>query len=180
MPEAIKKRRDLQKAMVASLISQGYYTFANGNQISNFIYIKKVNVGDLGMTKMLTTECIVPETDPTWPVKFPGWRGNCDLWSANNFLPTAGNRNIAIQGMFRYINPAGAEATALVAAGYVKTKWGQSIVDYKDEYSVNIFKGYTDAYYAAGAPPRYMCPLSSETISKSNGLITNGYGFAQQ
>lgn len=180
MPEAIKKRRDLQKAMVASLISQGYYTFANGNQISNYIYVKKVNVADLGMTKMLTTECIVPETDPSWPVKFPGWRGNSDAWYSLGFLPSSGTRNLALKGMFRYINPAGAEAAALVAAGYVKTKWAQNIVDYKDEYSINIFKGYTDAYYAAGVPPRYLCPLSSETISKSNGRITNGYGFAQQ
>lgn len=180
MPEAIKKRRDLQKAMVAGLVSDGYYTFANGNQISNYIYVKKVNVGDLGMTKMLTTECIVPDTDPTWPVKFPGWRGNSDAWYSNGFLPTSGTRNLAIQGMFRYIDPAGPEAAALVAAGYVKTAWAKNIVDYKDEYSINIFKGYTDAYYAAGVPPRYMTPLSSETISKSNGLITNGYGFAQQ
>ena len=179
MPDMIKQRRDIQKAMVAGLTANGYYTFPNGNTISSFIYVKPVNVtAYAGMTKMLTTQCTVVEPDPTFPVKFPGWRGNCDLWPA--YLPSAGNRNLAIMGLFRYINPAGAEATALVAAGYVKTAWGSLIVTNKDQYTLNVFKGYTDAYYAAGVPPRYLLPLSSETISKSNGLITNGYGFAQQ
>jgi len=132
------------------------------------------------MTKMLTTQCTVAESDPTWPVRFPGWRGNCDLWAANGFLPSAGTRNLAIQGMFRYINPASPEATALVAAGYVKTKWGQNIVANAAQYTTSVFKGYPDSYVTSGAPPRYFLPLSSETISKSNGLITNGYGFAQQ
>jgi hypothetical protein len=178
MPEMIKQRRDIQKAMVTGLTTNGYYTFANGNTISSFIYVKALNVTSLGMTKMLTTQCTVTEADPTFPVKFPSWRGNCDLWPA--YLPSAGNRNLAIMGLFRYIDPAGPEATALVAAGYVKTAWGSLIVSNKDQYTTNVFKGYTDAYYTAGVPPRYLLPLSSETISKSNGLITNGYGFAQQ
>jgi len=180
MPAKIKEMRDLQKAMVNGLTTKGYYTFPNGNTISSYIYVKAVNVGDLGMNKMLMTQCLVPETDPTYPVRFPSWRGNCDLWTANGFLPTAGNRNLAIQGLFRYIDPASAEATALVAAGYKKTAWGANIVTNKDQYTTNVFKGYTDDYYAAGVPPRYLLPLSSETISKSNGLISNGYGFSQQ
>jgi hypothetical protein len=180
LPEKIIALRTAQAAMVAGLKANGYYTFANGNTISSYIYTKKVNVGDLGMTKMLTTQCTVDETDPTWPVRFPGWRGNCDLWSAQGFLPTSGNRNIAIQGLFRYIDPAGAEAAALVAAGYTKTAWGSNIVANEGQYTTSIFKGYTDAYYAEGVPPRYLLPLSSETISKSNGLISNGYGFAQE
>lgn len=176
MPDMIKKRRDIQKAMVAGLTTNGFYTFPNGNTIPAFIYVKAVNVGDLSMTKMLTTQCIVAEADPTYPVRFPGWRGNFDQWS--QFAPTSGTRNLAIQGLFR--NITGAEATALVAAGYKKTAWGSTIVANKDQYTSNIFKGYTDAYYASGVPPRYLLPLSSETISKSNGLITNGYGFPQQ
>jgi starch-binding outer membrane protein, SusD/RagB family len=178
MPEMIKYRRDQQIAMVNGLTTKGYYTFPNGNTISSYIYIKSVNVADLGMTKMLTTQCMVAETDATWPVRFPSWRGNCDLWTA--YLPTTGTRNIAIQGLFRYIDPAGTEAKALETAGYKKTAWGSNIVANKDQYTTNIFKGYTDAYYSAGVPPRYLLPLSSETISKSNGLISNGYGFAQQ
>lgn len=180
LPEKIKEMRDLQKAMVDGLESKGYYTFANGNTISNYIYVKAVNVADLGMTKMLTTQCSVDETDPTFGVRFPGWRGNCDLWTANGFTASEKNRNLSIHGLFRYIDPNSAEAVALVAAGYKKTAWGANIVANKAQYTTNVFKGYTDAYYAAGAPPRYLLPLSSETISKSNGLITNGYGFSQQ
>lgn len=180
MPEMIKQRRDLQIAMVAGLTTNGYYTFPNGNTISNYIYVKAINVGDApySMTKMLTTQCTVAESDATYPVRFPSWRGNCDLWPA--YLYTTGKRNLAIQGLFRYINPTSPEATALVAAGYVKTAWGANIVANKDQYTTNIFKGYPDNYYTTGVPPRYLLPLSSETISKSNGLISNGYGFAQQ
>ncbi len=180
MPQKIKEMRDLQKAMVDGLESKGYYTFANGNTISNYIYVKAVNVADLGMTKMLTTLCTVDETDPTFGVRFPGWRGNCDLWTANGFTASDKNRNLSIHGLFKYIDPNGDEAAALVADGYKKTAWGGNIVANKAQYTTNVFKGYTDAYYAAGAPPRYLLPLSSETISKSNGLITNGYGFSQQ
>lgn len=176
MPEKIKQLRDLQTAMVNGLETDGYYTFTNGNQIPAYIYTKKVNVADLGISKMLTTQNTVAEADATYPIRFPSWRGNCDAWSA--YTGTTGTRNLAIQGIFR--NITGAEATALVAAGYAKTAWGSVIVTNKGQYTTSIFKGYTDAYYAAGAPPRYLLPLSSETISKSNGLITNGYGFSQQ
>ena len=177
MPEKIKQVRDSQKAMVEGLKSKGYYTFENGNTISNYIYIKTVNVADLGMNNMLTTQCDVDETNPAYPVKYPSWRGNCDLWSSYGFSNSSGNRNMAIKGLFRYIDPNGAEAAELEAEGYVKTDWGATILTYEAQYTTDIFKGYSDALYSEGAPPRYLFPLSSETISKSNGLITNGYGF---
>jgi hypothetical protein len=178
LPQKIMDLRTAQSAMVNGLKTNGYYTFANGNTISKYIYTKKVNVADLSISKMLTTQCTVAEADPTYPVRFPSWRGNCDAWSA--YTGTTGTRNLAIQGLFRYIDPAGAEATALVTAGYAKTDWGSVIVTNEGQYTTSIFKGYTDAYFATGVPPRYLLPLSSETISKSNGLISNGYGFAQQ
>jgi hypothetical protein len=132
------------------------------------------------MTKMLTTQCTFDETDTTWPVKFPGWHGNCDLWASINplFVPSNGTRNLAIHGLFRYIDPAGAEATTLMTAGYAKKAWGSDIVANVGQYTTN--KGYTDAYYEAGVPSRYLLLLSSGTISKSNELITNGYGFARE
>ncbi|WP_165958204.1 RagB/SusD family nutrient uptake outer membrane protein [Segetibacter sp. 3557_3] len=175
LPAKIKELRDAQMAMVAGLKARGYYTFPNGNTISNYIYTKAVNVSEFGMTKMLTTQNTVPETDPSYPVRFPSWRGNADVWSA--YTPTSGNRNLAIKGLFNYIDPNGAEAAALVAQGYKKTNWGINIVTYEGQFTTNVFKGYSDAYYAAGVPPRYLLPLSSETIAKSNGLIKNGYGF---
>ncbi len=177
LPRKIKELRDAQTAVIDGLKTRGYYTFPNGNTISNYIYVKRVNVADLGMTKMLTTQNDVPETDPTFPVKFPSWRGTSDLWTNLGYTASSGTRNLAIKGLFNYIDPSGAEAAALIAEGYTKTPWGLNIVTYEGQYTTNIFKGYTDAYYAAGAPPRYLLPLSSETVSKSNGLISNGYGF---
>ncbi|HTN35503.1 MAG TPA: RagB/SusD family nutrient uptake outer membrane protein, partial [Arachidicoccus sp.] len=48
LPKAIKSIRDRQTAMINGLKSMGYYTFSNGNQISNYIYVKAVNVADYG------------------------------------------------------------------------------------------------------------------------------------
>jgi hypothetical protein len=180
LPQKIKSLRDTQKAMVAGLKSAGYYTFPNGNTISNYIYTKAVNVADFGLTKMLTTQNTVPESDPSYPVRFPSWRGNADAWTSLGYTPASGNRNLAIKGLFNYIDPNGTEAAALVAQGYKKTNWGINIVTNEGQYTTNVFKGYTDAYAAAGMPPRYLFPLPSEPILKSNGLITNGYGFANQ
>jgi len=177
LPQKIKALRDAQIAMVNGLKTNGYYTFPNGNTISNYIYTKAVNVSDFGMTKMLTTQNTVAETDPSYPVRFPSWRGNSDAWTSLGYLPTAGTRNLAIKGLFNYIDPSGTEAAALLAQGYKKVAWGANIVTYEGQYTTSIFKGYPDAYFSAGVPPRYLFPLSSETVSKSNGLIKNGYGF---
>jgi hypothetical protein len=177
LPKKIKELRDAQIAMVNGLKANGYYTFPNGNTISSYIYTKAVNVADLGMTKMLTTQNTVADTDPTYPVRFPSWRGNCDLWTSLGYTVSTGNRNLAIKGLFNYIDPSGSEAAALVAAGYKKTNWGINIVNNAAQYTTSIFKGYPDDYYNAGVPPRYLFPLTSETITQSNGLITNGYGF---
>ena len=188
--QKIKERRDAQIAMVNGLKSQGYYTFPNGNTISSFIYTKLVNVGSapFNMTKMLTTECTVPESDPTWPVRFPGWRGNSDAWPAytttNGLVVapyTAAGRNLAIKGLMKYIDPAGAEATALIADGYKKTDWGSLIIKSPNDVEyTNIWRGYPDSYVSSEVPPRYFWPLTSTTIAQSYGKITNGYGFAQQ
>lgn len=180
LPSKIKEVRDQQIAMVNGLQTDGYYTFPNGNTISKYIYVKAVNVADLGMSKMLITSTDVSSTDAKYPVKFPAWRGNCDLWTAQGFTASSGKRNLAIKGLFRYIDPASTEAAALLADGYVKTNWGADIITNKDQYTTSVFKGYPDSYVAGGVPPRYLLPLSSATITQSNGLITNGYGFAQQ
>jgi hypothetical protein len=60
-------------------------------------------------------------------------------------LPTSGTRNLAIKGLFNYIDPNGREAAALVAQGYKKTNWGASIVANEGQYTTSVFKGYTDA-----------------------------------
>lgn len=178
-PEAIKKIRDTQIEMVNGLESNGYYTFANGNTISGNVWVKMVNTADYGLKYMLTAQCEVNEEDSKYPVLFPGWRGNSDKWN-NGFSNAEGKRNMAVRGLFRYIDPNGPEAAALEADGYVKTAWGSDIVRSKVEFTTNIFKGYTDADYAAGNPPRYLLPMSSQTIAQSFGLLTNGYGLGQE
>lgn len=176
LPKKIKELRDRQTDMVNGLKANGYYTFSNGNQISNYIYTKRVNVDSLGM-KMLTTQNTVDPSDPSYPVRFPGWRGNYDGWASLGFTASSGNRNLAIEGLFEYIDPASQRGQDLIAAGYKLTAWGSNIVKNEGQYTTSVFKGYPDAYYAAGVPPRYLFPLTSETITQSNGLITNGYGF---
>lgn len=187
MPDRIKKLRDTQIAMVNGLKTNGYYTFPKtGMTISKYIWTKSVNMSSFGIATMLTGNSNVDETNANYPVLTPGWRGNCDKWTSsaynagNGYTALTGNRNIAIKGLYRYIDPAGAEATALQAAGYVKTNWGINIIANESQYTTDVFKGYTDAYYTAGAPPRYVRALAYTILSQSNGAITQGYGHAAQ
>jgi len=116
--------------------------------------------------------------DSTNPALYPGWRGQYDYTKipavASKVVGT--NHNVAIKGLFNYIDPANAEATSLQTSGYAKTNWGVDIVKYASSYDRNILSGIT----SAGDPPRYYWPIPSETISKSNGKVTNGYGLPQQ
>jgi starch-binding outer membrane protein, SusD/RagB family len=169
LPEAIATLKSELTAMINGLETNGYYTFANGNTISNYIWIKSVDAkSEYGYR--LTTQC----TDTTDPVLFPGWRGQYDSWdtySGKTYTKT----NLAIKGLFEYIDPYGTEATSLVADGYVQTDWGITIVNNKAEYLTNVFCGYEE-----DSAPIYLIPMSSNTISTSNGKITNGYGFVQE
>ena len=84
---------------------------------------------------------------------------------------------MAIQGLFEYIDPEGPEAAALEADGYVKTNWGVTIVEYKDDiYDRNILSGIGDGTTA----PRYYHPIPFEVLNQSGGNVTNGYGLPQQ
>jgi len=155
-------------AMVNGLTSQGYYTFANGNVISKYIWTKMVHLNN-------------PRTfdpDITDPTLYPGWRGQYDYSTipavANKVVGT--NHNVAIQGLFTYIDPAGTVATTLQSQGYVKTNWGIDIVNNYASYQFNILSGIT----AATDPPRIYFPIPSETITKSHGKVTNGYGLPKQ
>ncbi|MBS1655790.1 MAG: RagB/SusD family nutrient uptake outer membrane protein, partial [Bacteroidetes bacterium] len=162
--KAIAVQQDMA-AMVSDLSSQGYHTFSNGNVISKYIWIKMVNL----------TNPRTFDADTTNPALYPGWRGQYDYTTipsvANKVIGT--NHNVAIQGLFRYIDPAGAEAATLQSAGYTKTNWGIDIVNNFASYQHNILSGIT----APTDPPRIYFPIPSETISKSNGNVTNGYGL---
>jgi len=165
---AVAVRQEMS-AMINSLKTQGFYRFANGNVISNYIWIQKVN-----LSNPLTYDV----SDSTNPALYPGWRGqfNYATIPAVSGKVVGTNHNIAIKGLFTYINPTSAEATALQASGYVKTNWGIDIVNNAASYDRNILSGIT----SASTPPRYYWPIPFETISKSKGTVTNGYGLPQQ
>lgn len=165
---AEKVRADI-KAMIAGLTKDGYYTFSNGRTISNYIWTKLV---DAPATGMLTYNRV--EGDPA---QVPGWRGIYDYSTTSVASAVTGDKhNLAIQGLYSYIDPAGAEAAALEADGYKKETWGQDIIDGAETlWDYNILSGIT-----ASRVPLYFHPLPATTISQSAGHVTNGYGLPQQ
>ncbi len=158
--------------VVNNIKTLGYHHFANGNDLPAYIWIKKV-----ALTNPLTYDCAATDTLAN-PAAFPAWRGQYNYLTlpAVSSKVVGTTRNVAIQGLFRYINPSSAEATALVAAGYAKTNWGIDLANATAVYQRNILSGIT----SAGDPPRYYWPIPAETLAKSNGKVTNGYGLAQQ
>lgn len=186
-PEMIKSLKANLDKMVQELKDQGYAEFDNGNQLPAYVWTKMVDAKDQYGYR-LTTQC----TDKTDPVLFPGWRGQYNDWE-NVGGEGIGARynddyktNVAIKGLFRYIDPNGSEAATLEADGYERQRWAADIVgtkiaaegdivvsDYSDEYSTYIYRGYVE-----GAAPIYLVPINYQTLSTSS--VTNGYGFAQE
>ena len=184
MPERIVALRDRQIAMVNGLKTDGFYTFPEtGVTISSYIWTKFVDIKDIDPTlNLLTTETpdgLVP-SDPTYPVLVPGWRGTSDLWTDYISTLPSDEVNLAIRGLYEYIDPDGTLAAQLEAEGYERSPWGINMIENESHYTSDIFKGYPDSYFASGEPPRYIMPIPSETLSQSNGLITQGYGHASQ
>ena len=157
------------EAMIAGLETKGYYEFPNGRIISNYIW-----------TKLVKKETpLTYDADPSDPALFPGWRGQYDYSKldavASKVKGTA--HNLAIKGLFEYIDPKGPEAAALEADGYAKTDWGIEIVKQKGTlYDRNVLSGLGNE----GAAPRYYHPIPFETLNQSKGKVTNGYGLPQQ
>jgi len=163
---------------VNDLTTLGYHHFANGNDFPAYIYIKKIALTNPLTFDTPAADTIVANGPVLNTATYPAWRGQYNYAT----LPAVASKvvgtthNVAIQGLFRYINPAGPEAASLVAAGYVKTNWGVDLVSKATVYQRNILSGIT----SAGDPPRIYWPIPSETISKSNGRIVNGYGLPNQ
>lgn len=158
-------------AMINGLKTDGYYTFPNGNVISNYVWTKLVDAKTTYGYRLTATGV---EGDP---VLYPGWRGQHDDWSSLglNYGTTTPNTNLAIQGLFEYIDPNGTKAAELVADGYTKANWGKDIVDNEKEYNEYIFCGIKD-----NEPPIYLLPINPVQIASSNGTIYNGYGFKNE
>ncbi len=176
LPEAIRNIKEMTYKMIQGLKTNGYYTFSNGNTISNYVYTKLVDAKTTYGYR-LTTQC--PAGKENDPVLYPGWRGQNDDWEAIatknglSFTYTDKKTNLAIKGLFNYIDPSSAEAAALVADGYAKADWGSKIASYEDEYYKYLFYDYD--YTKA---PIYLWPYTPNIIS--TGGFTNGYGFAQK
>lgn len=169
---AINNRAEMA-AVIDGIASTGYYQFANGNVIPAYIWTKEVDA-DATYGYRLTTAC----PDETDPVLFPGWRGQNDDYESEakeagqSFTsPTA--TNVAIKGLFEYIDPSSSEAATLEADGYVKTPWGQKLVENKNDYSTYNLSGLT----SISDVPVYLAPLASQELVNSG--MTNGYGFPQ-
>ena len=165
--------------MIDDLNSKGYHQFDNGNVISNYVWVKLVNPADYGVGYRLTTTC----TDRTNPVLWPAWRGQNDDWARvaqSNGTPTTNlkagvNTNLAIKGLFEYIDPNGAEAKELEANGWERKDWGVTICELHDQYNELIFNGYSE-----NEPPIYLCAIHADVIKNANGALSNGYGFKQE
>ena len=167
-------------AMINDLKTKGYHEFENGNVISNYVWTKLVDAKSLYGYR-LTTQC--PAGQESDPVLYPSWRGQNDDWAAvaasngtSDAALTAGDKtNLAIKGLFTYIDPDGAEAKALEADGYTKQPWGIDIVNNADQYSTLIYNGYEE-----GQPPVYMLMMGGNIIKNANGAFHNGYGFRDE
>ena len=197
MPEvAVNFRKNLIQT-IDDLKAKGYHEYANGNVISNWIWTKAVNAKvDYGYRLTMQT----PPGKEDDPVLYPGWRGQHDDWAAVkasaisqginvSTVPVEDYTNLAIKGLFKYIDPEGAEAKALEADGYAKTVWGIDMYtdikvdverktespDRLAEWSTKFFGGYSDADYAAKKAPIYLNPMQYTTIVTTG--LTNGYGF---
>lgn len=160
--------RAAMSEMVSDLQTQGYHVFANGNVISNYIWTKSVH-RDSPLTY---------DPDKSDPALYPGWRGQYDYSTTDVAGSVAGtDHNLAIKGLFEYIDPDGAEAAALEADGYTRVNWGIDLVTYSDHYcNSNLLPGVKEG----NVPPRYYWPMPFEVLSKSKGKITNGYGLKQE
>jgi hypothetical protein len=179
--DAVAKVKQRLTDMVNGLETNGYYTFENGNTISAYVWTKMVDpTAELGYR--LTTEGI---DDKDNPLLYPGWRGQNDDWAAVardngkefTFYDKNPKSNMAIKGLFNYIDPAGDEAKALEADGYTKQNWGADIVANKDQYTTYVFYKFNED--GQKKAPIYLWPLLTNTILASDGAITNGYGFDQ-
>lgn len=166
LPAKIKYIKELTRQMINGLKTNGFYTFENGNTISNTVYTKLVDAKQEKGYR-LTAQC--PEGKEDDPVLYPGWRGQNDRWEEYGCKYADGTEtNLAIKGLFKPLTTD--EISALEADGYKPQAWGSDIVKYEDEYCKYLFYDYD--YVSA---PIYLWPFTPQVLSA--GGFTNGYGF---
>ena len=166
-----KAMRAELKEVIAGLEKNGYYTFKNGRTISNYVWTKLVDISGDG--KGVNTRNRVDGD----PVRCPGWRGIYDYTqiSAVAGVVTGTTHNLAIEGLFEYIDPDGEKAKALEADGYKKVEWASKMVSEKGTlWDYNMLSGID-----LSDVPLYYHPIPRETLDQSKGNVTNGYGLPQ-
>ena len=169
LPAKIKLIKDLTKAMFDGLEANGYYTFENGNTISEYIWTKYVD-GKATNGKRLTEQCPTGSEDD--PVLFPGWRGVNNDWASYGLkIDEKYAPNLAIKGLFKQLSAE--EIASLEADGYKKTNWAVDLVKARLEYDTNLFLDY--GYVKA---PIYLWPITPNALT--NGGFKNGYGFKNE
>ena len=202
LPEvAVNLRKKLVDG-IEELKANGFIQYDNGNQYPAYVWTKLVDAKSmLGYRLTMQTPADVLAGDPTsdeYALLVPGWRGQHDDWAsvaeangADASAVSAGdNTNLAIVGLFEYIEPGSAEAQALEDRGYRQTPWGVLTYSATDpdtgvitgessavaaQWSSEFMIGYSDADYAAKKAPIYLIPYQ-ETVCSTTGL-KNGYGF---
>jgi hypothetical protein len=163
---AIAIRKEMAD-MTAGLQAKGFYTFPSGRTISNYVWTKFVQIGGQVATVTQTPNATDPALDP-------GWRGIYN-WGIAAYTATA--RNLAIQGLYNYIDPAGSAAAALIASGYTRVNWGITVwndANAKAMLNAAILDGVVGRETSA---PRYFHPIPLTVIDQSKGNVTNGYGL---
>lgn len=190
LPEIAYGFRKKMVDHMAELKTQGYAQYENGNQFPAYVWTKLVDAKTEYGYRLTAQTPAGKENDP---VLYPGWRGQHDDWQkakdyqintrGNNVkvAVTEGATNLAIVGLFRYIEPGSAEAQALEADGYKQTAWGAASYvneNLEAEWSSKFMGGYTDADYAAKKAPIYLIPMEN-SVCVTTGL-TNGYGFKSE
>ena len=195
LPQVAYEFRKQLIDQMAELKANGYVQFANGNQFPAWIWTKTMDAKKLlgYRLTMQTPAGLTDDGSDKYGLLVPGWRGQHDDWvsvavedgkAASTIIQD--NTNLAIQGLFRYIDPDSAEAKALEANGYKKTPWGACTytkaskgVEYDSaveaQWSSEFMCGYTDADYTAKKAPIYLMPMN-QTTCLTTGL-KNGYGF---
>ncbi len=165
---AIAIRQEMND-MIAGLEANGYYTFPSGRTISNYIWTKHVQIA--GSTTAVVTQEATDESDPAL---YPGWRG---IYEWGSSAHTIAEKNLAIKGLYEYIDPDGAEAAALEADGYTRVDWGITL--WNDQNSRAMLDGaiLDGVVGRENLAPRYFHCMPVTVIDQSKGNVTNGYGL---
>ncbi|MBQ9660014.1 MAG: RagB/SusD family nutrient uptake outer membrane protein [Bacteroidales bacterium] len=166
----IAMRKEL-KEVIAALEEDGYYTFDNGRTISCYVWTKLVDLSGDGKA------VLTYNADDSDPALTPGWRGNYDYTTTSSASAVNGTKhNLAIEGLFEYIDPDGPVAKALEEDGYKKADWAIGMVKGKSQlWDYNMLSGIDKC-----SVPRHYHPLPLTTIQQSKGKITNGYGLPNE